>query len=171
MQIVRLNPRPTCQEPGCNNPAAKISTNKNTGWITWRKKCGSCHNTQTAAKHGLRSIPEITAKRLGFNSVYEHLDFKAQQKGFKSYVHYTNSKHPYLRHRKDYCENVDGRLGFTCTTAIEWDGMLDVDHINGDPSDNREDNCQTLCKCCHAYKTWKEKDWLTPGRKAMGIKY
>lgn len=185
--IIKINPRPTCQEPGCSNPAAMIQKNKNTGWITWRKKCSPCHNKHTAAKHGLKRIAEITAKKHGFTSVYAYQDFKAREqgfesfsdlldhrarkKGFKNHVHYTNSKHPYLRYRKDYCENIDGRLGFTCTTTIEWDGMLDVDHIDGDPSNNTPENCQTLCKCCHAYKTWKEKDYLTPGRKALGIKY
>lgn len=153
--IVRLNPRPQCQEPGCTNPAAKIRTNKETGWITWRRRCSQCHNKHTAAKHGLSSILEITARRNGFSTATD----------------YTNSKHPYLKYRKTYCENTDGRLGFVCTTTIVWQGMLDVDHINGDPSNNDPANLQTICKCCHAYKGWKEKDHLTPGRKALGIKY
>jgi len=73
--------------------------------------------------------------------------------------------------RKDYCENIDGRLGFVCTTTIvdkEW--QLDGDHINGDPSDNQEKNIQTLCKCCHAIKTRNSKDYLTFGRKLLGVK-
>jgi len=75
--------------------------------------------------------------------------------------------HPYLRFRKDYCENRDSRLGFICTSNIVWAGMLDVDHINGDPSDNRERNLQTLCKNCHAFKTSKNGDHLTPGRGTL----
>jgi len=77
----------------------------------------------------------------------------------------------YKKYRKDYCENVDGRLGFTCTSTIvdaEW--QLDGDHRNGDPSDNRPENIQTLCKCCHAIKTRDEKDYLTAGRKTLGVK-
>jgi len=155
MKVVRLNPRPSCQEPGCSKPAAKIRTDKKTGWITWRKWCSACHNKRTGALHGFDSIVEITARRNGFNSAVE----------------YTNSKHPYRQYRKTYCENIDGRLGFTCTTTIAWDGMLDVDHKDGDPSNNNPGNLQTICKCCHAYKGWKEKDYLSPGRKAMGIKY
>ena len=45
--------------------------------------------------------------------------------------------------------------------------MLDVDHINGNPEDNRPENYQTLCKCCHAYKGNKNGDYRTPGRKKL----
>jgi len=90
--------------------------------------------------------------------------------------------HPYAAHRKDYCENQDGRLGFVCTwthptpeqldvmgLVEDWKGHLDVDHINGDPSDNRPENCQTLCKCCHPYKTAIYKDYASAGRKTLGL--
>lgn len=72
----------------------------------------------------------------------------------------------YKQYRKDYCENVDGRLGFVCTTNIVWNGMLDTDHIDGHSDNNDPSNLQTLCKCCHAYKTRQNKDYLTPGRKS-----
>lgn len=82
-------------------------------------------------------------------------------------THHLHNVHPYLKYRKDYCQNEDGRLGFKCTTTIFWNGMLDVDHRNGDPTDNRPRNLQTLCKCCHSYKTHKNKDFLTAGRKTL----
>jgi hypothetical protein len=84
-------------------------------------------------------------------------------------THHLKTWHPYKKHRKDYCENQSGFLGFTCTTNLFWEGMLDVDHINGNPSDNRPSNLQTLCKCCHVYKTSKYKDHMTPGRRTLGI--
>lgn len=84
-------------------------------------------------------------------------------------THHVHTWHPTLSKRKDYCENKDGRLGFKCTTSIVWKGMLDVDHINGDPSDNRSKNLQTLCKCCHSYKTHLHRDHSTPGRLALGV--
>lgn len=76
----------------------------------------------------------------------------------------------YKIHRKDYCENVDGRLGFTCTTTIvDPDWQLDGDHIDGNPSNDADSNIQTLCKCCHAIKTRDEKDYLSPGRKVLCV--
>ena len=77
----------------------------------------------------------------------------------------------YKIYRKDYCENLDGRLGFICTsTIIDADWQLDADHINGDPTDNRPENIQTLCKCCHPIKTKQEQDYLSSGRKKLGVK-
>lgn len=74
----------------------------------------------------------------------------------------------YKINRKDYCENIDGRLGFVCTsTIIDTAWQLDVDHIDGDPSNNDPSNHQTLCKCCHPIKTRNERDYLTPGRKML----
>jgi 5-methylcytosine-specific restriction endonuclease McrA len=62
---------------------------------------------------------------------------------------------PYLIHQKSYCENVDGRLGFVCTSTIVNQKQLTVDHINGrnviDP--HGAWNCQTLCHNCHIMKT------------------
>ena len=70
--------------------------------------------------------------------------------------------------RKDYCENVDGRLKFTCQAEIiEPRLQLDVDHINGDSANNMPINLQTLCKNCHAVKTNWNADYATPGRKAI----
>jgi len=71
----------------------------------------------------------------------------------------------YKKYRKDYCENRDGRLGFKCRYKIRYVGQLQVDHINGNPTDNDPQNLQTLCANCHAFKTWKNQDRKTPGRK------
>lgn len=77
----------------------------------------------------------------------------------------------YKQHRKSYCENIDGRLGYKCTvTIVDADWQLDADHINGNPSDNSPENIQTLCKCCHAIKTRDSKDYLSEGRKFYGLK-
>ena len=89
-------------------------------------------------------------------------------------IKYNRNGWPYKIHRKNYCENIDGRLGFVCTTTISdlvpWECQLDADHIDGDPSNQDKENIQTLCKCCHAVKTHLNKDYLTEGRKALGVK-
>jgi|MDTC01.1.fsa_nt_gb hypothetical protein len=85
-------------------------------------------------------------------------------------IHYGIGGWDYKIHRKDYCENIDGRLGYKCTTTIvdpEW--QLDGDHIDGNPTHNDAKNIQTLCKCCHAIKTRNEKDYLTDGRKTLKV--
>lgn len=148
-----------CCTPGCKNLQVVVDYNyNNSGLPGYRKWCQHCHDTRTAAKHGLKNVKEVVAKNAGFSSVLE----------------YTQSMHPSLKHRKDYCENIDGRLGFKCTTTIVslpggWNGMLDVDHIDGDPSNDTPENYQTLCKCCHTYKGKINGDHATPGRKALGV--
>lgn len=70
-----------------------------------------------------------------------------------------NSFHPYLKYRKTYCENIDGRLGEKCTSTIHWPGMLHVDHIDGNHDNDDPENLQTLCANCHSWKTNQEMDW------------
>lgn len=55
--------------------------------------------------------------------------------------------------KKEICENKDGRLGFICTTTTMDSCQLEVDHVNNNHKDNDPDNLDTLCSCCHRYKT------------------
>jgi len=67
----------------------------------------------------------------------------------------------YKQYRKDFCENVDGRLGYVCTSTIvapNW--QLEVDHMDGDNGNNVPENLQTLCPCCHRYKTMLNEENL-----------
>ena len=67
---------------------------------------------------------------------------------------YNSGSWAYKQYRKDYCENIDGRLGFKCTTTIvSVEYQLEVDHIDNDHDNNNLDNYQTLCSCCHRIKT------------------
>lgn len=134
--------RPTCEIAGCSNQAQDTGKNRTTdGTKVYR------HHTD-----------------IGFVCSEHHAELTGRKKGM-SKVDWRNSFHPSLRYRKKYCENTDGRLGYTCTSNIVWDGMLDVDHKDGNHLNNTEENLQTLCKCCHAYKSNINKDYKSPGRK------
>lgn len=107
------------------------------GGYYYRPICNACHKKQLAAKHGL-TVAELE-----------------------------NTWHPYRKHRKDYCENTDGRLGYVCESVIRISAQLEVDHIDGNPKNNDPDNLQTLCSLCHKFKTLMHKDYSTPGRKKL----
>ena len=47
------------------------------------------------------------------------------------------------------CEHCKRRGVITSAT--------DVDHVNGDPSDNTEANLQSLCHSCHSLKTARDQ--------------
>ena len=167
-QIVKnISSERICFTDGCTAIGQNTGKKRKDGSISRRKYCSACHSKRTAAKHGLTNMQQVIAKNAGFDSVSKYLDQLANEKGFNNHTAYKNSTHPSLKYRKDYCENVDGRLGHTCTTTIVWEGQLDVDHKNGDPYDNRPKNLQTLCKCCHSYKTWISGDAQTAGRKTL----
>jgi hypothetical protein len=102
-------------------------------------------------------------------------DNYADNAGYGNYHHLCSSHHKgkylmndwvYKQHRKDYCENIDGRLGFVCTTTIvapNW--MLEVDHKDGDNENNNPKNLQTLCACCHRYKTMLNEENLPKNKR------
>lgn len=75
----------------------------------------------------------------------------------EGYTGLTKDGYPYVRpwifHKKDTCENPD------CTATIEHSCQLDVDHIDGDNSNNDPSNFMTLCANCHRLKTYRNKDW------------
>jgi hypothetical protein len=54
------------------------------------------------------------------------------------------------------CSNQDNHLGFPCSVNYRkapWAvGMTEVDHRNGDPTDNRKRNLDELCPMCHRHK-------------------
>lgn len=168
--------RPQCSVPGCNNGAVAIRICKQTGIKAWRRSswilekypevkdnwcCSRCHDKNIAKKHGTKTRHHLTASRHGL-----------------TLTEYQERIHPYLIHRKDYCENIDGRLGFVCNSAYptretldklgftDWGtrNFLDVDHKDGNSSNHDPENLQTLCKNCHKLKTYSSGDHLTVGR-------
>ena len=62
-------------------------------------------------------------------------------------------------HKKTYCENTDGHLGWFCPVDIDAFvelGMLnalDLEHTDGDHGNNVHSNVKTICKLCHGKKS------------------
>lgn len=175
--VLQGNNRPRCDTPGCENHAAPTGRKNKDGHTAWRRSnktrekypgtegwiCHSCIADQIKEKHGVTNLKEISANRKGL-----------------TVTQYQNKSHRYLKYRKDHCENIDGRLGFQCTYEppnprqlnemggdVNYQGWLQVDHIDGDPSNNLPSNLQTLCANCHTVKTHLNKDHKTPGRKTL----
>jgi len=55
------------------------------------------------------------------------------------------------------CSNTDGHLGFDC--PVNWNGLpvwskglTEVDHVDGDFTNNNLDNLDELCSICHQLK-------------------
>ncbi len=135
--------KPKCVVKGCNNPGQHTGNKRKDGSIVYRKKC-AIHHVEHLAKKNKVSVTKF--KR-------NILEKSAKKAGFQTITDYLNSKHTYRCNRLTYCENIDGRLGFVCTTTVVDTAMLEVDHMNNDHSDNRKVNLQTICSCCHRYKT------------------
>ena len=174
--------RPLCITEGCYRPGQQLGRKKSGGHY-YRSTCAKCYGKIIGKRYGVKNMMSVIAKKAGFNSISEYnlnranesgfesfldyLDHKARLAGFENHRERVNARHPYRKFRKDYCENIDGRLGFTCTTTVSMKAILQVDHINSNSSDNREENLQTLCACCHIHKTITNKDWKTLGRKGL----
>jgi hypothetical protein len=170
--------RKVCNHPGCNNLQIASTSNYRgePGVKMYRKWCQTHYDIKKANNAGFDTITEYQkdraeaiAAREGFESVTERAKAIAAREGFESVTERKNSTHKYLKYRKTYCENIDGRYGSPCTTTIVGNFILDVDHIDGNSDNNDPSNLQTLCACCHRVKTKLFEDWKTPGRKALAL--
>jgi len=60
-------------------------------------------------------------------------------------------------HKKRYCENHDGHLGWVCPVShdgwIGFENSLDLDHLDGNHYNNVPENVKTYCKLCHGRKS------------------
>lgn len=167
--FIPMSERPRCSHRGCDEPAQHTGNYRKDGTPCFRKLCSKHHSKKTAKRHGMKSLAEVVAAKRGMTVgeyQYDVLKRRAKKVGM-SLADFINSKHPYRKHRKEHCENRDGRLGFKCRYKIRHSAQLQVDHIDGNPKNNNPKNLQTLCSNCHCYKTHMNKDYATPGRKAL----
>jgi hypothetical protein len=62
-----------------------------------------------------------------------------------------------IQHKKSFCENEDGQLGWVCPVPrdgwIGFENSLDLDHLDGDHHNNVPSNVKTYCKLCHGKKS------------------
>ena len=155
--------------------------------------CTKHHQEDRAKENGFDTYAKMIYSNAGFDSSLEYQDHAAKLKGFTGVTAHRNSTHRWRKFKKDYCENVDGRLGFKCSyTKKQWHskigkmlevtGVLEVDHIipKSKGGEDTEENTQTLCCNCHQYKTVTYKDSspksevvmeLVPTKKKGSIKY
>ena len=107
--------------------------------------------------------------------VVKDCDSRADNAGYGNYHKLCSAHHKgkynmagwhYKNERKDFCENINGALGFVCTTTIKapnW--QLEVDHKDGDHNNDNLENLWTLCACCHRYKTMLNEENLAPEKR------
>ena len=67
-----------------------------------------------------------------------------------------NCRRKARKHKKDFCQE--------CGYKPRDKAKLDIDHIDGDRSNNDIKNLQTLCKSCHKIKTIENEDHKKHGR-------
>jgi len=150
--------RPKC---ACGKPV-KIGAVRKDGSRYYYDRCNECHVVKMAKRKGITRIEYIRNTQLN----------TATRAGYESVAQYQSKRHKYRKYRKDYCENKDGHLGFVCRVPKKWfsvDGksVLQVDHIDGDPTNNDPSNLVTYCPTCHRIKTYMNNDHKTPGRKTL----
>ena len=80
-------------------------------------------------------------------------------------------------HKKNYCENIDGRLGWQCPvqkkawTDLNMLNALDLEHTDGDHFNNTPENVTTFCKLCHGKKSANNNDCSNQKLTARRITY
>jgi hypothetical protein len=79
----------------------------------------------------------------------EFIKKPAHKKFCSRYCKEQNRKRVYTKHKKDTCE--------LCGFIPKHPCQLDVDHIDGNHTNNLESNLQTLCANCHRLKTYSQR--------------
>lgn len=92
-----------------------------------------------------------TGKRWGICLVCGPTRLKKKQYGWSCRTKYNEYRSRHYKSKKLHCE--------LCGFVAEHRSQLDLDHIDGNHSNNNPENLQTLCANCHRLKTQENKDW------------
>jgi len=172
-----------CMTPGCNNKP-DISGGNKTGFV-WRFWCQSCTKEERAKEQGFETMLEYEghiAKRNGWidnadasrtGYLRQRKDYCENRDGSVIGIPCPLGDNPIINpvNNRDVFIDKDNKRGYYHGLVVHesWNGLLHVDHKDGDPSNNDPENLQTLCVCCHVIKTAQEGDNHTAGRKELGI--
>ena len=94
-----------------------------------------------------KPVSDIVCHRCRYKFRQKRADQKFCSRNCKTKV----KNDPYIVYRKDHCDFC----GFVPLHLCQ----SDVDHIDGDKSNNNHSNLQTLCANYHRLKTFLNKDW------------
>lgn len=102
----------------------------------------------------VRNIP--LSGKIGFRPHCNH----CQKASYGAHAHKPNV----IPFKKNICSNQDGHLGFAC--VVNWPnlpnwakGLTEIDHIDGNSSNDELTNLQELCTICHKLKGQKNGDY------------
>ena len=87
----------------------------------------------------------------GGKPIYRALCARCHRERFGIQKPVATERRRYVGHKGPTCEEC----GFVPMHSCQ----LDVDHKDGDRSNNDPNNLQTLCANCHRLKTFLSKDW------------
>ena len=134
-----------CSE--CGNVSIVFRRNRH-GNLTWR--CGNItkyKNSDTSSWHRLSNINEekLTATCSKCGGIKIKYRKGKNRKGYWACYNKEKEKRiTYRKHLKDKCNEC----GFIPVNKIQ----MDIHHIDGNHKNNKLENLETLCACCHRLK-------------------
>lgn len=118
------------------------------------------HTRPTCINHGCEKLATYSHKDVNGNKRWRIHCGHCQGASYGKREH-AKGVTPY---KTGICNNIDSHLGFMC--PVIWamvpedaKGMTEVDHIDGDHTNNHKDNLDELCVFCHKIKGQRNGDY------------